>query len=286
MDLNYKNELNNDNNLTLIAFYTKMLDYNFDSFLEIISRSPSFDDLDFYITNTIREDSDVELIKKLLRIFPFYFFEKISKSQRESIITLFDDKKKFKNQNELVKLFEFSFNVLKMIESLKKLEKEGYSFDYPRITTTIYQALLKYAFFTLSNCVKIEAVNTVIELFQEYSRIKKKVLQKVPHKMYLRYFNNTICNLCDNPMSFIENRKLFIEERYFSKIIFSAIYYNIRKGKSNLSASKRNMLLRPIYFELICKMFFKDLYQMGQNDKEVVKKLKDTITYLEFTPSH
>lgn len=277
----YENNPNRYSDFPIIAFYSKMLNYEFESFTEIKNVSPLINNFNFYISKTIDNDSDFILLIRLLCIFPYYFFADISQRERESIINLINKNKKFKNRKELIKLFEFHYDVRTLRHGIQKLKEENYTFNYTDIVTTTYRTLLEYAFLTLTNSIKIQFDKTVIELIEIYLKIEGKKKQTIPEKFFSKYFNETISNSNENLESYIKNKKFFTEDKFFSKILFSKIYFNLFKKKSELSATKRNQLLRPIYFELICKMFFKDLYQLGVNDKDVVKKLKDTITYLE-----
>ncbi|PKG42778.1 hypothetical protein, partial [Psychroflexus sp. MES1-P1E] len=67
-------------------------------------------------------------------------------------------------------------------------------------------------------------------------------------------------------------------------ILFSKIFFNLNGSKSDLSTKERNKALRPIFIKLILKPIFQESYHLGEDDPKVVRKLNDTIKYLESIP--
>ncbi|PKG41493.1 hypothetical protein, partial [Psychroflexus sp. MES1-P1E] len=173
MNLKYKNDSNTNHDFTLIDFYKLLRIYDLKSFTELKSESPKIVDFNFFISQSISHDSDIKLFRELLVIFPYYFFANISITERDSIKNLINGNKKFKNHEELTKLFDFDFDVTTLIESLDELKKHGYQFNYPKIVTDLYITLLEYAFLILCKTIKIKAFNTVFEMVEEFSKTVK-----------------------------------------------------------------------------------------------------------------
>lgn len=281
----YKDDSNNNQDFTLIEFFKLMGGHKFKNFNELKLRAPRItNEFNFEITSSLSNNSEIELFKKFLKILPFYFFAKINRAERISIKNIIKkNKKKFKNDDELIKLIDFDFDVEFLIQFLEEINNQGFQFNYLNIVTELYNALLEYSFLTLSNTILIKSQDTLYDIVKEYSKtIKNDRTTSSKDEIFLDYFHNTISNVNEKTEYYFKNIELFSNSKHFSKILFSKIYFNL--NLTELSNRKRNKILRPIYFNMICKPIRHELYQIGEDDPIITRNLNDTINNLEQTP--
>lgn len=291
----YNDNLNKNRNETFFLFYKTLLDNEFQSFseIELFSKEVYYHNTDSqdlyveskslleYIKETLENDNDIELSKKLLIIFPFYFFIKNKDDEQKQIVEIIKaNKKRFKRREQVIELFKFSFDVKILHEGLNNLKNEGYIFNYPYIVTQIYRILLEYAFLTLSNTIKFGDKDTVLDLVDDFSKTSIKTNLKKQYRLFLDFFYNNIADESEKPEEYIKHKDLFLKDKYLLKILFSAIYFNIKKDQSALSNKDRNKILNKIFHHLITNIF-KDLRLAEKDDIDIIRKLKNTIVYLD-----
>jgi hypothetical protein len=90
----------------------------------------------------------------------------------------------------------------------------------------------------------------------------------------LKTFDNSFGNEIKNKKMIVNEIELFLNNANCSKIFYSLIDFSVEMPK-NMSSSKRNQLMRPFFYYIVCPLFYKDYLDYDKDHEFVVQKFKN-----------
>ncbi|MDA8572962.1 hypothetical protein N9K85_06665, partial [Flavobacteriaceae bacterium] len=90
----------------------------------------------------------------------------------------------------------------------------------------------------------------------------------------LKTFDNSFGNEIKNKKMIVNEIELFLNNANCSKIFYSLIDFSIEMPK-NMSSSRRNQLMRPFFYYIVCPLLYKDFMDYEKDHEFVIQKFRN-----------
>jgi hypothetical protein len=90
----------------------------------------------------------------------------------------------------------------------------------------------------------------------------------------LKTFDNSFGHEIKNKKMIVNEIELFLNNANCSKIFYSLIDFSVEMP-NNMSSSRRNQLMRPFFYHIVCPLFYKDFMDYEKDHEFVVQKFRN-----------
>ena len=243
-------------------------------------------DFTFSLNKVFQLDSDtIDLFKGILTLFPLSFF-----SRKESIeFSKLETEIKRNNQiidfNLLSDLFKININLKSLNSSLSEvLASENCKVSTSNLASEIFIIYYKYSFVQISKSLLLNNEKVSFdELIDTYKIIKEdlaltnaktKTNKVIVNNLALKQFQYFFTIKGYDVKKIMTEFDILSNKSSLAKLIYIALEQNIRFD-DNLSATKKNKLMRPLFYELVCSICYPKHYEYDINNTEVTNKFRD-----------
>ncbi len=238
-----------------------------------------------YLNNVLKNEENQGIIHRLLILSPYLFFsnEKELIELDEKNYNLRSDNFSIHDKERFLSIMNFRFDYFKINTQLKEIQKSEFSsLDLTSFWSSLFINMYKYSFVEISESIywrnekeRIEDYNFIklldlIQICDDY--IKNNKLDYFNHKNVKDYKSNLNKSISNNntiAVQTITELKKYLNKSRLSKVLYSIIAKSI-KLSNDLTSTKRNRLLRPLFNEIVIRICYPDDYEEYKTNKQAL----------------
>ena len=271
--------------INLYNNFDEIIFYDFNQMLEYFKQNSKTEEFSFTLNKVFQQNDDnIHLFRSLLSYFPFNFF-----STEISNLSNFENEikehSKIINPEILSDLVSLKINLKEINFCLDELDNSPYcNISISSLVSQIFIIYYKYSFVQISKSLLLNNEKASFDDLINTYKIIKEDLVITNHKTKI---NKVIVNnlALEQIQSFFtikgyDVKRIMTEfdvlsnKSSLAKLIYISLEQNIRFD-GNLSATKKNKLMRPLFYELVCSVCYPEYYEHDINSTEVTNKFRD-----------
>ena len=271
--------------INLYNNFDEIIFYDFNQMLEYFKQNSKTEEFSFTLNKVFQQNDDnTHLFRSLLSYFPFNFF-----STEISNLSNFENEikehSKIINPEILSDLVSLKINLKEINIYLDELDNSPYcNISISSLVSQIFIIYYKYSFVQISKSLLLNNEKASFDDLINTYKIIKEDLVITNHKTKI---NKVIVNnlALEQIQSFFtikgyDVKRIMTEfdvlsnKSSLAKWIYISLEQNIRFD-GNLSATKKNKLMRPLFYELVCSVCYPEYYEHDINSTEVTNKFRD-----------
>lgn len=276
--------------IQLFTFYDKQ---RFNSFNDIKS---SFIDRDIkkdyfgYVIDCLKNYEKQQLFERLLIICPFIFFSNENKFSEANLKRHLDlDGTTVYDIDNLLNALNFRYDVKSILASIQSVKEiSGAKFNNEPFVSLLFKYSYKLAFIKLAESIVWKTTEQGVPLklnFRQFFELVSNAKWSMENNQSnffaseldndkLKTFDNSFGHEIKNKKMIVDEIELFLNNANCSKIFYSLIDFSVEMPK-NMSSSKRNQLMRPFFYYIVCPLFYKDFMDYGKDHEFLVQKFRN-----------
>lgn len=243
-----------------------------------------------YIVDCLKNYEKQHLFDRLLIICPFIFFSNENKLSKENLKRHLDlEGTTIYDIDNLLNILNFRYDVKSILASIQSIKEISEAkFINERFISLLFRYSYKLAFIKLADCIVWKTTEQGVplklnfrQLFELVSNAKWSIENNQSNFFVsevnndkLKTFNNSFGNEIKNKKKIVDEIELFLNNANCSKIFYSSIDFSI-KMPENMSLNRKNKLLRPFFYHIVCPLFYEDLMGYDKDHEFVVQKFKN-----------
>ena len=271
--------------INLYNNFDKIIFNDFNQILQYFKQNSRTENFSFTLNKVFQQNDDnIHLFRGLLSYFPFNFF-----STEINDLTNFENEIKEHSQiintEILSDLFSLKINLKEINTCLNELDNSVYcEISIPSLVSQIFIIYYKYSFVQISKSLLLNNEKvSLYDLLDCYKIIKEdlvltnaktKINKVVVNNLALEQIQSFFTIKGYDVIAIMTEFDILSNKSSLAKWIYISLEQNIRFD-DNLSATKKNKLMRPLFYELVCSVCYPKYYQYDINNTEVTDKFRD-----------
>lgn len=282
--------------IPFLKYQIDLLNYKdlmvYESFDELKEIGKNRIDKNYIFEKCFDENDDRLFLTSLMLMFPYLFFMDENYFDKERLKSAIQKSNRIKDKLNFQHLIFLRLNQKNIDEALGRISNGRKNrVNQKNFVTTLAKYLYYHAFFTLLKTISFDGKTTFLDYLELLRKVERELRKTSNHgyvlglstsKPAVNYFLKEFYERFRreyqiDDKSFEENLLLFeILNRNsdVSKLLYSSIDFNIELNPQ-FSTQKKNKLLRPLFYEIVCKVCYTSHYHQKWTNNEVTRKFSD-----------
>lgn len=276
--------------IQLFTFYDKQSFNSFNCIKSSFINRKIKKDYFGYVIDCLKNYEKQQLFERLLIICPFIFFSNENKFSEANLKRHLDiDGTSVYDIDNLLNALNFRYDVKSILASIQSVKEiSGAKFNNELFVSLLFMYSYKRAFIKLAESIVWKTTEQGVplklnfrQLFELVSNAKWSMENNQSNFFAseldydkLKTFDNSFGHEIKNKKMIVNEIELFLSNANCSKIFYSLIDKSVEMPK-NMSSIRRNQLMRPFFYHIVCPLFYKDFMDYEKDHEFVVQKFKN-----------
>ena len=276
--------------IQLFTFYDKQRFNSFNGIKSYFINRKIKKDYFGYVIDCLKNYEKQQLFERLLILCPFIFFSNENKFSEANLKRHLDLKDTtVYDIDNLLDTLNFRYDVKSILASIQSVKEiSGAKFKNELFVSLLFKYSYKRAFIKLAESIVWKTTEQGVplklnfrQLFELVSNAKWNIENNQSNFFAreldsdkLKTFDNSFGNEIKNKKMIVNEIELFLNNANCSKIFYSLTDLSVKMPK-NMSSIRRNQLMRPFFYHIVCPLFYKDFMDYEKDHEFVVQKFKN-----------
>lgn len=276
--------------IQLFTFYDKQSFNSFNGIKSSFINRKIKKDYFGYVIDCLKNYEKQQLFERLLIICPFIFFSNENKFSEANLKRHLDlDGTTVYDIDDLLNALNFRYDVKSILASIQSVKEiSGAKFNNELFVSLLFKYSFKLAFIKLAESIVWKTTKQGVplklnfrQLFELVSNAKWNIENNQSNFFAreldydkLKTFDNSFGHEIKNKKMIVNEIELFLNNANCSKIFYSLIDFSVEMP-NNMSSSRRDQLMRPFFYHIVCPLFYKDFMDYEKNHEFVVQKFRN-----------